>query len=121
MAYATDIEYAEQLGLDLADVPANITIRLEEASAFLDALTIGNRDSENSAHTDALRKATIAQAAAWIRTDAIAGTIKRESIGTSTTEYVTAAEPAITRGMLAPEAAMYLAPVGLLYTGVNLA
>lgn len=121
MAYATEIEYAEQLGIDLADVPTNIGIRLEEASSFLDAVTNGNRDDTDTAHTDALRKATIAQAAAWVRGEAQTGGIKKETIGTASTEYVTSSDPVITRGMLAPEAAWHLSPVGLLYRGVRLA
>ena len=116
MAYATEADLAEYLGVSEADLPTDAGRLLERASEAVDYITRGKIDPENAEHSEAAKKATCAQVELWLQTEGIGelpGTIKRFSLGKFSMDFGEAGMPDV-----ASRAKQYLFLAGLLYRGV---
>ena len=121
MAYATESDLAQYLGVSEADLPADAARLLERASELIDHLTLGRIDSENTEHTEAARKAACAQVEFWLAVDEendIPGPIQGIIIGRMQIQYG-AGSNRIAAVYVAPRARRYLLDAGLLYRGVS--
>ena len=116
MAYATEADLAEYLGVSEADLQTDAGRLLERASEAVDYITRGKIDSENAEHSEAAKKATCAQVELWLQTEGIGelpGTIKSFSLGKFSMDFGEAGMPDV-----ASRAKQYLFLAGLLYRGV---
>lgn len=116
MAYATEADLAEYLGVSEADLPTDAGRLLERASEAVDYITRGKIDPENAEHSEAAKKATCAQVELWLQTEGIGelpGTIKSFSLGKFSMDFGEAGMPDV-----ASRAKQYLFLAGLLYRGV---
>lgn len=112
MMYATPQEVQEYIGT--TDVIEERIIK--RASEDMDHVTLGNIDTTNEDHLEALKKAVSAQIEYWLNIDesmAINGSIESFSIGKFSMHYGKKGMP-----ILAPRARRYLFTAGLLYRGV---
>lgn len=116
MAYATEADLAEYLGVSEADLPTDAGRLLERASEAVDYLTLGRIDPGNAQHAEAAKKATCAQVESWLETEEVGdkqGTVKRFTIGRFSMDFGEQGVPQV-----APRARRYLLLAGLLYRGV---
>jgi len=67
MAYATAIELATYLSVELVDLPEDAARLLERASEYMDEVTLEQIDTDNTNHVDAAKKATCAQVEFWLQ------------------------------------------------------
>ena len=120
MAYATEQDLADYLGVDIQDLPADAERLLERASEDIDYYTLERIDAENAEHLDAAKKAVCAQVEMWIEvgeeTD-IRGALASFSIGRWSATYASGSNGG-GPPKLAPRARRYLLVAGLLYRGV---
>lgn len=119
MAYATEQDLADYLGVSLADLPDDAERLLERASEDIDYYTLGR-----ATQSEATKLATCAQIEMWLEvgeeTD-IRGALQSFSIGRWSATYAGAAGGAGSGGgppALAPRARRHLLLAGLLYRGV---
>lgn len=119
MAYATEQDLADYLGVSLADLPSDSERLLERASEDVDYYTLGR-----ATQGEATKLATCAQVEMWLEVGeetSIRGALASFSIGRWSATYANVSggsgggPPA-----LAPRAKRHLLLAGLLYRGVKM-
>jgi len=114
MAYATESDLADYLGVSLADLPPDADRLLKRASEDIDYWTLGR-----AMQCEATKLAACAQVEMWLEvgeeTD-IRGALASFSIGSWSATYAGSAGPP----KLAPRALRHLRTAGLLYRGVSM-
>ena len=115
MAYATEQDLADYLGVSLADLPDDAERLQERASEDIDYYTLGR-----ATQSEATKLATCAQIEMWLEVGEeadIRGALQSFSIGRWSATYASSGNgggpPA-----LAPRARRHLLLAGLLYRGV---
>lgn len=120
MAYATTAELAAYLGIDESDLPDDAGRLLERASEDVDYITLDRIDDDDTDHTDAAKKATMAQVEMWLETgeqQAIGGNVQGFQVGRLQVQYGAGSNRVAPIGM-APRARRFLLLAGLLYRGI---
>lgn len=116
MAYASEADLAEYLGVGESQLPDDAERLLERASELVDYLTLGRINTANAEHAEAAKKATCAQVESWLETEEVGekqGAVKRFTIGRFSMDFGDSGVPTV-----APRARRYLLLAGLLYRGV---
>jgi hypothetical protein len=110
--YATPTQVAAWLGDTAPDDVARLILR---ASELIDAVTMGNIDSDDTAHLAAAQAACCAQVEYWVQNreeTEFEGAVKSRGTGKTSVTYATDGNPS-----LAPRAHRALLMAGLLYCG----
>lgn len=120
MAYATESELAEYLGVNISDLPDDVDNMLDKASEVIDYITLDQIDTEDEAHLKAAKMATMAQYEYWadLGTDTTDVLQQVDSISIGSFSISGSGENSFKT--VAERARYYLFLEGLLNTGVEM-
>jgi hypothetical protein len=120
--YATSGDLADYLGIEVADLPTGSSRLILRAQELIDAVTLKQIDTTDTAHLAAAKLATCAQVEWWnsVGEDRdVAGAVQQYSMGKFSITYG-GSDNRISPAYLAPRAQRVLFTAGLLYAGVSL-